>query len=120
MQRPKKHNPVKPGIQLVQRDPTKLRLHEFRGDDRLVSEAGKIASIPFFQTMLDVLRNEHPCRNVAPPTMTMEARAAMQCQAEGYSMCLANLEAMAIAQQVSIDTESEFQQEDFNEPKKGK
>jgi hypothetical protein len=86
-------------VQVILRDPLKLRLNEFRSNKSLVGEAQKMMMTASLRLMLDVLRNEHPCMTVLPMGMTPTDRMAVQCRAEGYTMALANLEAMTELQE---------------------
>lgn len=83
-------------IQVVQRENTNLTLDEFRTDPNLVNTARKLWSHPDFRLLIDVMENSHPAFSVLPPNSHPEVRAAHQAKCEGYTMALANLEAMAV------------------------
>lgn len=101
----------KTAIEVVRRDPSKLRLHVFRSSPPLVSSAMRIMANPDFQLMLDVVRNEHPGNQVfqldAPPHL----RAAQQARCEGYTMALANLESMSTLEEPKKPLEATFEDE---------
>jgi hypothetical protein len=81
-------------IQVIRRDPTKLRLQEWREDPSLCSLAAKVLADPNLQLMLQVLANEHPLRTALPYGVLLDDRAVLQSRAEGYEMFLSNLEAL--------------------------
>lgn len=81
-------------VQVIARDPLKLRLNEFQSNKALVGMANKVLLSPELRTMLDCVQNEHPGFWVLPQGATKLDRVRAQCLAEGYTMCLANLEAM--------------------------
>jgi hypothetical protein len=104
----------KPKITVVvlNRDPLKLRLNEFRSNKSLVGEAQKMMLTGSIRLMLDVLRNEHPCMMVLPIGASPTDRIAAQCRAEGYTMALANFEAMADFQEMKSMPEPTFEPEE--------
>lgn len=83
-------------VNIIQRESSKIRLHEFRSDKGLVGVAQKVHADPNFRLLLDVLRNEHPSHWGLPRMATMEQRAGVQGIVEGYNLALSNLEAMAV------------------------
>lgn len=111
----KKESPPKPSFLVIDRDPVKLRLSEFRTNNALVGDAQKILLIPGLRLMLDVLRNEHPGQWVLPPGASSLDRIRAQCLAEGYTMALANFEAMGKFEQMTEMPEPTFEQEEKQE-----
>jgi len=101
-----------PQMVVIARDPLKLRLHEFRSNKSLVGEAQKMMMTGSLRLMLDVLRNEHPCLFVLPMGASPTDRMAVQCRAEGYTMALANLEAMTDFQELATMPEPTFEPEE--------
>jgi hypothetical protein len=102
----------KPNFLVIARDPIKLRLAEFRSNKSLAGDAQKIIAIPGVRLMLDVLRNEHPGQWVLPPGATTLDRIRAQCLAEGYTMALANFEAMGEFTEMTQMPEPTFEQEE--------
>jgi hypothetical protein len=102
-------------VVVVQRDPMKLRLHEYRSNPSLVNAAAAVMGKPDFRLMLDVLSNEHPGFSVYPGDVPMEMRAIYQARGEGYTLALANLESMA-----KFDTLKEPLEATFEPPEEEK
>jgi hypothetical protein len=95
---------------VIQRDPSRLRLHEWRSDPALVKQAGFIRTSEF-RLALDVLRNEHPAFNVLADDASVSAQVTQQRRGEGYTMALANLEALAMYQPITPPLEATFEPE---------
>ena len=72
----------------------KLRLIDWRSDKHLVSFAAKVWENKDFQIMMQCVGNEHLAMIELPWNSSLELRALQQAKAEGYSLALANLEAM--------------------------
>ena len=105
----------KPNFLVIARDPIKLRLSEFCSNRALVGDAQKIQAIPGVRLMLDVLRNEHPGQRVLPPNSSSLDIIRTQGQAEGYTMALANFEAMGKFVEMTQMPEPTFEQEEKQE-----
>ena len=99
-------------IRVIARDPIRLRLSEFRTNRALVGEAQKILMLGSLKLMLDVLRNEHPCMMVLQTGSSPNDRVVLQARGEGYTMALANLEAMAQFQEATPVLEATFESEE--------
>ena len=97
---------------MLQRDPLRIRLAEWRSSPELTSAARKVFAMPEANYMLDVVRNEHPGFNVLPDDAPPQARIAHQCRAEGYTMAIANLEAMSRFEQQRQNVEATFEEEE--------
>lgn len=101
-----------PQFMVIARDPIKLRLHEFRSNKSMVGMAQKSLLSPELKIMLDVLRNEHPCMVVMSTGTNPNDRIVAQARGEGYTMALANLEAMGDFQQITEMPEPTFETEE--------
>lgn len=99
-------------VNIIQRDITKIRLSEWRSDKKLCQVAKKILSDENVRVMLEVARNEHLAMQVLPLGVSMETRASAQAMSEGYSICLNNIEAMAIHQPSAKEIEATFEPEE--------
>jgi len=104
--------PVERQIEVVRRDSTTLTLDEWRSDPKVCAAAAKVLADPTVRMMLDVLRNNHLGMMVLPMGSSLEVRACVQSLSEGYSMCLNNLEAMAIHKPVGKDLQPTFEPEE--------
>ena len=82
--------------QIIQRDPFRLRLAEWCSSKDLTHSAATCINDNRFRMMLDVLENEHPANIVLDDKVSMESRAIWQARCEGYTMCLANIDAMTV------------------------
>jgi hypothetical protein len=89
-----------------------MRLHEWRSTPQLVQDAVALLARREMVLMLDVLKNEHLSYSVMHPQATTEQRAAQQARCEGYSMCLANMEALAIGYNLPETINSTFETEE--------
>lgn len=101
-------------IEVVKRAQSTLRLHEWRAEKALVSAAMQILRHQDMQMMLDVLRNEHPGTATVIADLALDKRAILQAQAEGYTMALANLEALGRFEQSAEPLEPTFEAEEIN------
>jgi hypothetical protein len=99
-------------IEVIRRDENKLTLAEWRSSAELVALAGKVWSNPDFRMMIACLRNESPANFVLPDDAQAMRSVAIQRRTEGYTMFLANLEAMAIFSQPPEPLESTFEPEE--------
>lgn len=81
-------------VQLV--SSSTLTLDQWRKDTHLVASAKELARNEVFRMQVAVLENSHP-RYLAFPAIgsSQQDRAALQSKAEGYQLCLNNLEAMS-------------------------
>lgn len=100
-------------VQIVTRTVTDLSLAEWQADAELTKRSRQLMADSAFQLMLSVLRNEHPALVVEDHhNWSLEMRAILQARAEGYSMALANLEAMGKHRAISQLPEATFEPED--------
>jgi len=104
----RKAKPVK--LEVVQRDPFRLTIEEWRAQPDLVKMAADRLRDPYVRLMLDALHNSHLRRYTA--TGTMEQKAFHLCRCEGYLTALKDFEAMAIASAVEEPVESTFERPD--------
>lgn len=91
---PWKKQPIETRIEVIRRDRCKLTLDDWRSNESLVNGAAVALTGEYMELMLDVLRNSHPAYQVFNPLSSVEVRAAHQAKCEGYTLALANLEAM--------------------------
>lgn len=96
-------------LQVIQRLSSRVRLHEWRSSPDLVTSARKVLNDGTLQTMMDVLKNEHPF-NTTLYNVSIEERAVVQARTEGYAMALANLEAMGVFQKPTEPIEATYEQ----------
>lgn len=99
-------------VKVITRQATKLRLSEWRADKALCVRASKLMDDSTVQLMVSVLHNEHPAFVVIDPRTPLDDRAIFQARCEGYTMALANLEAMASHQPTKDVLEPEFAPEE--------
>lgn len=97
-------------VKVIERQATKLRLSEWQADQSLCNQGSKVLSDPAVQLMIAVLHNEHPAF-VVSETESMELRAVMQARCEGYTMALANLEALGQFNKLAEIPEATFEPE---------
>lgn len=90
----------------------KLRLEEYRSEPALVGIAQKILASQDLKLMLQVVSNEHPGFQVFNPVNATEAmRAAQQAKCEGYTLCMANLEALAVPSKIVEPQQATYENE---------
>lgn len=97
---------------IIPRERHKLRLPEYQTNAALVSSASKILNSTEFSYMLDCVQNEHPGFWVLPQGATELDRVRAQCLSEGYTMALANLEALGKFVELKEMPEATFEQEE--------
>lgn len=103
-------------IHVIQRDPCRLTLKEWRSVPELVLRARKYLADPNFRIMLDVLTTEDPS-NLSYMRISLEERAVIQARCEGYRMAISTLEAMGRPLEVEEALESTFEPEEQPESK---
>lgn len=107
-------------VRLIDRPVDRLRLHEFRADEKLTSGMSQALLNQYVAVAVNVLRNEHPAWSVMSPDVPEHVRAAQQAKCEGYTMCLANLLAMGVHERIAADLVTDFSEEELDLPTKRK
>lgn len=97
--------------EIVRKSSNTIRLDQWRNEKTLVASAGRIWADADFQMMMDTLRNEHPAWGVLNPASNNEIRAARQALCEGYTLAIANLEAMKSLKKIVELEQPTFEQE---------
>lgn len=97
--------------QIVPRDIFRLSLSEWRQSPELVKQASQALANPVVRNMADVLRNEHLGNYSSAVPMSSEDRAIICARAEGYGICLNNLEAMSTIEKPKESIEATFERE---------
>lgn len=110
----KKQPPAPVKIQIIGVEATKLQLSDWQKDKALVAAAKNVLNNDYAKLMVQVLKNEHVGNMVLPKNFPMELRSAHQSQCEGYTLCLANIEAMATLKVLADVPESTFEPEEVN------
>jgi len=99
-------------VKIIRKSETTLRLQDWQANPELIKVGRRVMANPDFQMMISVLRNEHPGHVVisddAPPTRSV----AIQRRGEGYTMALANLEAMGKLIEPEKPFEATFENEE--------
>jgi len=94
--------------QVVPRDICRLRLAEWKSSTELVLQAKNCMNDVLFRRMIDVLENEHPASIVLMDNTSLETRAIWQARCEGYTMALANIDAMTVYNKPTESLEATF------------
>lgn len=102
---------VKTKVALINREPVKLTLDEWRADEMMSGAASKVLNDATMKLMLQVLYNSSPAWEVLT-LATPDDRIAQQCKIEGYTMALANLEALGKHQEMSLPLEATWEPEE--------
>ena len=102
-------------VTVLPRVATKLRLFEWQADQELTTSARRVLSDATVQLMIAVLHNEHPAF-IYSDAGSLEDRAILQARSEGYTMALANLEALGQFKQLKGTPDSTFEPEELNQP----
>ena len=105
-------NRTKLKINVVTRDPIRLRLNEWQSDENLTSAAQKVLLDPTFNLMLQVARNENPSLIHLNMDAQLETRALHQARIEGYNLALRNFEVMAIHEPIKEELIATFEPEE--------
>jgi hypothetical protein len=101
-------------VKVLPREATKLRLFEWQADQELTNQAARVLRDGTVQLMVAVLHNEHPAF-VYSDVGSLEDRAILQARSEGYTLALANLEALGQFQKLKNTPESSFEPEELNQ-----
>ena len=101
-------------VSLIQREPFKISLNEWRSNQDMSAAAAKVLADSTMKFMLQVLYNSSPAWEtlIAP---TVDERAAQQARIEGYAQALANLEALGVHEPVPMILEQTFEPETAEE-----
>jgi hypothetical protein len=78
----------------LEREPSRLTVAEWRSDRAWVASAAAVLRQPQLRQMLDAVGNSSPAFEVLPLDAGVNARLVQQARAEGYTMALANFEAL--------------------------
>lgn len=108
--------PASVQIKVIERAQERLRLHEFRADERLTSGMAITLNSQPMTLAADVLRTEHPAYQVMQPDAAEHVRAAHQAKCEGYTLCLANLLSMGTHQKIAPELVPDFAAEELDLP----
>lgn len=100
-------------VNIIRRDRYQLRLTEWQSDKALVTLAINELARANLQVMLDCVRNEHPGQRVFAHQCSPNDRVVAQAQCEGYTMCLANFEALGKFQKQIEMSEPTFEPEEI-------
>jgi len=95
-------------VVLLSREPFKLTVSEWRADQNMSAIAQKVLTDQNFRLMIQVLYNSSPAWEVMINAST-EQRAIQQARIEGYTMALANLEAMAVHEKIHVPVEATWE-----------
>jgi hypothetical protein len=101
-------------IRVIERELGSLTLADWRQDARLCVQARGVLSSPIVRQMLAVLHNSHPAFQVMISGDTNE-RALQQARCEGYTLALADFEAMGMSQPTNAPLEADFSEEHIPE-----
>ena len=100
-------------VALISREPFKLTLNEWRADETMANAAQKVLNGATVRLILQVLYNSSPAWEVLQGA-DIVTRAVQQARIEGYTMALANMEAMGIHQKIADPIEATWEPEDDN------
>src|SRR6185436_13410382 len=84
----------KPGLSIVRRQSSNLRLQEWQSSPELVAKGQELLQNPIMQIVLDVMANESPVHLEFAESVTIEHRAMQQAKVEGYHLCLTNIKSI--------------------------
>ncbi len=105
---------TEPRLEVVKREQSRLTVAEWRSDLGWVGTAATVLGDARLRLMLDCVANSAPGLEVLPLDASPQARIAQQARGEGYTMALANLEALGKA-----STPAEPLEALFEEPQRG-
>jgi len=101
-----KDTPVENRVRILEREPFKVTIDEWRSDPQLCAQAAAALKSPILTQMLQTLQNSHPAFNVLSSSNPHDC-TAHQKRCEGYTMALSDFELMAsyIVPQKAIEPE---------------
>ncbi len=97
-------------LEIIRRELCRLTVPEWRSDPGWVGTAASVLSDPRLKQMLDVVANSSPAFEVLPMGTATQDRLVAQARAEGYTMALANLEALGVGQALQTPMEATFEE----------
>lgn len=97
-------------IEVIKREVCRLTVQEWRADPGWVGTGASVLSDPRLRQMLDVVGNSSPAFEVLPYGTAAQDRLVAQARAEGYTMALANLEALGVQQALRHPVEATFEE----------
>lgn len=98
-------------IEPLRREVCRLTVAEWRADPGWAAMAASVLSDPRLKQMLDAVANSAPGFEVLPLGAMPHERAAQQARSEGYTMALANLEALGREEAMREPVEARFEAE---------
>ncbi len=97
-------------LEIIRRELCRLTVPEWRADPGWVGTAASVLSDPRLKQMLDVVGNSSPAFEVLPLGAGAQERIVQQARGEGYTMALANLEALGVGQALQTPMEATFEE----------
>lgn len=101
-------------IRVVEREPFKLTVDEWRSDRGLCAQAEAALKSPIIRMMLQTLSNSHPAFQVLTDCQLSD-RAVQQARSEGYTMLLSDFESLAKFKEPVKEITAEFGEEELPE-----
>jgi len=89
-------------VQILQRDVCRLSPEEWRADPDMVKLARAVLNDPRFRLMLDCVYFAHPA-NAIYGKISIEDRALVQAQSQGYTIALACFKSLGVNSQLAQD-----------------
>jgi len=100
-------------IRIVQRDPFRVTVEEWRGSEELCMAAHKALNDPNVRRMLDTLRNSHLGMYDMPADFSSEQRSIKSAVIEGFGIALNTFESLAVHKKPQEPIEATFGAENY-------
>jgi len=108
-----KDSPPKTQIRIIEREPFRLTVADWRQDEGLVGVASSVLKSPSLIQMMQVLRNSHPALEVMDVNASPNDRMVQQARCEGYTQALKDFESLGISLMSGGLPEPDFAEEEL-------
>lgn len=100
--------PEPPEVRIIQRDPFRITVQEWRTNEELCRTAQGALKDPTVRRMLDTLRNSHLGMYDMPVDLTSDQRSIRAAVIEGFGTALNTFELLAVHQKPQEPIEADF------------
>lgn len=104
----------KPRVVVLNRDSSNVTCDEYRANGDLVIAARKVINDPDFRLMLDAVRNTHVGKYDLPDNATIEQRAMVQAECQGFNLAIRMLLRLAVPPENPKQLVPTFEPPDYN------
>lgn len=100
-------------VVVLNRDSSNITCDEYRSNGDLVTAARKVINDPDFRLMLDAVRNSHVGKYDLSDNATIEQRAMVQAEAQGFNLAIRMLLKLAVPPEKPTELEPTWEPQDL-------